>query len=297
MSNTDKAPTDAGEYTVKALIAATDNYNAAEATADFTIAKAALTVTAKKQTVNFGDAISQKAYTVKGLVDGDKIKVTLNADVANNTIKPVVDAGGNYTVTKVDGILYVKDMPIANALPKGKKNVVNYDKVKNADGYKIYAGYCGSNKVTLAKTVTGNSKTSAALTKINGKAVNTKGKLVIYVVAYKNVNGKQVNIVRGSTLHIAGSKSKLTNAKSVKVAKKAVTLKKGKTSKISATVTLVNKNAKEIKHVPALRYASSDKKIAKVSSKGKITAVSKGTATIYVYTNNGKKAKVKVTVK
>lgn len=36
-------PTDAGEYTVKATVAATGNYNAAAATADFTIAKRALT--------------------------------------------------------------------------------------------------------------------------------------------------------------------------------------------------------------------------------------------------------------
>ena len=297
MSSTDEAPTDAGEYTVKAIIAETDNYNGGEATADFTIAKADMTVTAKKQTVKFGNAIAQDKYTVKGLVDGDKIKVTLNANVAANTIKPVVDAGSNYKVTTVDSILYVKDMPIANALPKGKKIVVNYDKVKNADGYKIYAGYCGSKNFKVVKTVKGNTKTSATLTKINGKAINVKGKVLVYVVAYKNVNGKEVNIVRGSTLHIACSKNKMTNAKSVKVAKKAVTLKKGKTSKIKATVTLVKKDAKQIKHVPALRYASSDKKIAKVSSKGKITAVSKGTATIYVYTNNGKRAKVKVTVK
>ena len=47
-----EAPTNAGEYTVKATIAETANYNAAEATADFTINKALLTVTVKNQTVN-----------------------------------------------------------------------------------------------------------------------------------------------------------------------------------------------------------------------------------------------------
>ena len=40
-------PTNAGEYTVKATVAATNNYNGGEATADFTIAKATVTVTAE----------------------------------------------------------------------------------------------------------------------------------------------------------------------------------------------------------------------------------------------------------
>ncbi len=41
---TDNKPTNAGTYTVKATFAATDNYNEATATADFTIAKAEITI-------------------------------------------------------------------------------------------------------------------------------------------------------------------------------------------------------------------------------------------------------------
>lgn len=46
-----------------------------------------------------------------------------------------------------------------------------------------------------------------------------------------------------------------------------------------------------------INYSSSNKKIARVSQNGKVTAIRKGTATITVKTYNNKKASVKVTVK
>jgi uncharacterized protein YjdB len=42
---------------------------------------------------------------------------------------------------------------------------------------------------------------------------------------------------------------------------------------------------------------TSDKKIATVSSKGKIKAVAKGKCTIYAYAHNGVSRSIKVTVK
>ena len=50
-------PTAAGNYTVKAVIAETANYNSGVATKDFTISKAALTVTAKDQNISVGDEV------------------------------------------------------------------------------------------------------------------------------------------------------------------------------------------------------------------------------------------------
>jgi uncharacterized protein YjdB len=46
----------------------------------------------------------------------------------------------------------------------------------------------------------------------------------------------------------------------------------------------------------AIKWKSSNKKVATVSSKGKVKAVGKGTATITVKTSNGKKAKIKIKV-
>jgi uncharacterized protein YjdB len=44
------------------------------------------------------------------------------------------------------------------------------------------------------------------------------------------------------------------------------------------------------------RYKSSAPGIVKVSKKGKIKALAKGTATVYVYAKNGYAKKIKVTV-
>lgn len=72
----------------------------------------------------------------------------------------------------------------------------------------------------------------------------------------------------------------------LKVAKNALTVKKGKTTKIKATTTPAAK----------VTYKSSNKKIATVTNKGVVKGVKKGKTTITVKAN-GKTVKVKVTVK
>lgn len=77
--------------------------------------------------------------------------------------------------------------------------------------------------------------------------------------------------------------------KSIKLDKKSVTLKKGKTCTLKAT--LPAGTASNIKS-----WSTSNKNVATVSG-GKITAKKAGTATVTVKTFNGKKATCKVTVK
>ncbi|MBR1534958.1 MAG: Ig-like domain-containing protein [Ruminococcus sp.] len=290
-------PTNAGTYTVKAEIAATGDYTNAVATADFTIAKAVLTVTAKNQTVNYGSSVAQGKYTVKGLAEGDTVDVKLYGKIATNEVKSTVTASSNYTVKKVSGILTIKLSPIARAVPSGKNLTVKYTKVQNADGYDIYAGYCGTSSYPLAKSIKGNTVYSTTLTKIGGKAIDTKKNVFLYVVAYKNVNGKKVTLVRSASLHIAGANSTRTNVKSVKVAKTAISLKKGKTTTLKPTVTLVNNKKHAISCTNQVRYASCNKSIATVDANGKITAVAPGTVNIYAYASNGVRVKIVVTVK
>ncbi len=85
----------------------------------------------------------------------------------------------------------------------------------------------------------------------------------------------------------------------MKVTKSSYTLKVGKTATIKASTVLVDKNKKPLsnEHEKEFRYATSNKKIATVSSTGKIKAVGKGTCTIYVYARNGYTKKMKVKVK
>ena len=73
---------------------------------------------------------------------------------------------------------------------------------------------------------------------------------------------------------------------------KQLTLKKGKSFTLKTKVTVTGKISKKV------AYKSSNKKVATVNAKGKITAKKKGTATITVYSKTDKKktCKIKVTV-
>ena len=263
------------------------------------IAKATLTVTAQNQTVPYGNGISQSKYTAKGLVSGDKLTVKLTANGPANTITPTVTVTNkdNYNVKTVNGWLNITNPVFSLGYADGSKIVTKWFKVQNADGYLVYAAYCGATQYELVKDIKGSSTISYNITKLGGKALDTKKGLIVHVDAYKLVNGKKITIVRGATTHIACSNNKETNAKKVTVAQSNVTLSVGKTSKIKTTVTLYDKNKKETNHVAKLRYDSNRKSVATVDANGNIKAVAKGTATIYVYTNNGARAKINVTVK
>jgi len=78
---------------------------------------------------------------------------------------------------------------------------------------------------------------------------------------------------------------------SVKLSKSTLTLAKGKTAALTATLN----PSGAASH--AKSWTSSNPKAVKVDAKGKITAVGKGTATITCKTFNGKTASCKVTVK
>ena len=121
------------------------------------------------------------------------------------------------------------------------------------------------------------------------------------VVAYKTAEGKQTIIGSSKTIHVATPGGKVTNVSKIQavVKKKTVTklnLKVKKTATISSKQTLANKKLKLSKH-RAVKYESSDPKVASVNAKGKVTAKKKGTCIIYVYSQSGTFAKVKLTVK
>ena len=84
-----------------------------------------------------------------------------------------------------------------------------------------------------------------------------------------------------------------------KATKSKYKVKVGKTTKVKAKLTLVNRKKKHIDedHAAKLRYQTSNNNVATVNKKGKIKGINKGTCTIYIYDINGKMTKVKVTVK
>ena len=96
----------------------------------------------------------------------------------------------------------------------------------------------------------------------------------------------------------AGEDREFTNSRAVTVKKKSVSLKKGKTYKIKVSVKKLKAGKKLIAkcHTKKLRYVSSDKKVATVSSSGKIPAKGQGSCKVYAIAANGASAAVKVTV-
>ncbi len=180
-----------------------------------------------------------------------------------------------------------------------KKITVKWTKATKADGYYVYVQYAGS-KAKLVKTITKNTTVKLTLKKLNGKKINLKKNIFVYVAAYKTINGKKTTLAKSNTYYVAGKKSKkYTNVKKLTVNKTSASLSVGKTLKLSAKVTLVNKKKKHLpkSYAAKFRYKTSDESVAKVSSSGQITAVGKGSCTIYVYAINGLTKKVNVTVK
>ena len=183
---------------------------------------------------------------------------------------------------------------------KGNKFTVKWKTSSAADGYYVYAQYCGKKITKPAKTIAKNTTTKTTITKINGKKINQKKQFCVYVVPYKIIDGKKVALGKSTVAHLVGAKStKYSNVKKLTLTKKKYTVKVGKTAKIKANVTLVNKNKKHIPkgHGAKFRYKSSDTSIATVDKNGKIKGIKKGTCTIYVYSINGLMKKAKVTVK
>lgn len=170
---------------------------------------------------------------------------------------------------------------------KGKKVkktsiTIGWKAVPNAAGYVIYAAPCGSKYAQLT-TTGGTSFTQSGL---------KKGTYYKYLVSAYDGYG---NILASSkSIHVATAGGKKGNTKAVKLNKKKVSLKKGKSVKLKAT--LKNGKLKVSKH-RKVAFESDNPSVAIVSKSGKVKAVGTGKCTIYAYAQNGVFAKCKITVK
>ncbi|MCI2147191.1 MAG: InlB B-repeat-containing protein, partial [Clostridiales bacterium] len=197
---------------------------------------------------------------------------------------------------KVSGILLPK------VIAKGKHTqTLTWTALKNVDGYFIYTNHCDEGKKLHPFKKVADYKASKARV-YTRKNLKTYHNYKYYVAAYKIKNGKKVVVRNSVTVHsVCGNTSaRSTNVKSVKVKKHAVTLKKGKTYKVKATISKVNKKRAflDATHCGLLRYLTADSKIADVNyNTGVIKAKKAGKTTVYVLGVNGIRDKVTVTVK
>ena len=188
-----------------------------------------------------------------------------------------------------------KPVLVAKGKVKGKKAVkISWNKVSGADRYVVYMTKCKTKKFKKIKT------TNASTLKMTKKKLKKNTYYKFYVVAQQKSGSSYKTIAKSKQGHFitAKSKGKYTNARSLKLKKSKLTITKGKSATIKATVKGVKKGKKQpTGHAAKLRYTSNNPAVAAVNAKGKVTAKSAGTATIYVQTINGIWKTCKVTVK
>ena len=169
-------------------------------------------------------------------------------------------------------------------------NLLSWNKIPSADGYRIYGGECGA-AMKLIKTVSADTQSW------NHSGLKA-GKAYRYCVkAYRIVNGTETVTKTSNTVHSITASSKFTNAKSVTVSETSVALQVGESKNLGAKAVAADANRTLLTHTAELVYKSSSSKVATVSKDGVVTAVGKGTCRIYVTAGSGASATVTVTVK
>ncbi len=216
----------------------------------------------------------------------------------NKVVKPVNPVKPVKPSKKVTGILLPK------VIAKGKHTqTLTWTALKNVDGYFIYTNHCDEAQGRIPHPFKKVADYKASKARVyTRKNLKTYHNYKYYVAAYKIKNGKKVVVRNSVTVHsVCGNTSaRSTNVKSVKVKKHAVTLKKGKTYKVKATISKVNKKRAflDATHCGLLRYLTANSKIADVNyNTGVIKAKKAGKTTVYVLGVNGIRDKVTVTVK
>ncbi len=147
---TEKVPTNAGDYTVKATISETENYNGGVATADFTISK--------KPAINYGDDnyIEQDDKVAVSASDEGKSKFGLDLDkYFNMQILGVQLKNSIATEGGEDGIRFVTAVN-TNLLKGNKIEDYGYIVVKAKDGTSVDKIYENMDKLTYDKVGAGN---------------------------------------------------------------------------------------------------------------------------------------------
>lgn len=192
----------------------------------------------------------------------------------------------------------VKKMLLEATKIKSTSTKLVWDKLPDADGYDLYQSKCNTNtrtyKVKYARTFKSGEKHTYMLKGLK-KGLWYKNR----IYAWKMIDGKKVIIGKSLIVHHyhkkKNDKSKWGNPTGIKLSKNKLSIKKGKTAKLSAKALSSGKNLG--KHGKRIRYVVSNTKVASVSANGKVKGKKKGTCTVYVVAQSGLKKKVKVTVK
>ena len=205
---------------------------------------------------------------------------------SSNNVKPA------HVKKTSDKVIYVRSIKYS----KKTGTKITFNKVSGADGYYVYGNRCNTDKVYKFKmlaTLKGNDNTVFVHKKT---AKNTFYKY--YIKAYRLVDGRRVTVSRSEEIHFVTDVKgyKYGNPTKVALSSKKCTLNKGKTFNLKNRVKVYS-SKKVLLHTDKVRYVSSDSRVAKVNSRGRITAEKAGHCNIYAIAQNGRAAKITVTVK
>lgn len=165
--------------------------------------------------------------------------------------------------------------------------------VSSAKGSLVASGSLnasGSTVTFAGQLNTSSSAKGGTIFTVKFKILKDSGTSTLTVVP-SSLSGDHIT-EDGASVSVSSSNGKVTVTKAVtgiKLDKSSLTLKKGATAQLTATVSPSDATNKTV------TYSTSNSKVAKVSSSGKITAVGGGTATITAKAG-GKTATCKVTV-
>ena len=245
--------------------------------------------------------------TSKSLIKGQSFTLTVTVAPTNAANKKVTYKSSNKNVATVDanGKVTAKSAGTATitvtASDGSKKTatakitVTNPVKVSsltlNKTSQTIYKGYTFSLKVTVAPTNANNKNVTYKSSNTNVATVNSNGKITakatgtaIITVTAADGSGKTATckVTVKNPVRVTGVKLNSTK----------ITLNKGKTYQLSAIIAPTNATNKNV------TWISSNTKVAKIDSNGKVVAVAPGDVIITAKTKDGGKIAIcKVTVK
>ena len=245
--------------------------------------KLAPTIKVNAETILLQTKQKTNALKVTGLANGDSVK----SYQSGNTKVFTVDKKGVITATKKTG-----SAKLTITLASGLKKTVTVKVQKKAVATTKITGLQSKvtvekgTKLTLKPTVTPiTSEQKFTYTSSNKKVATVSSNGVIRA---KAAGTAKITVTSGSKKVVVTVTVPKTKTTAITV-KTAVTVKKGKTIALNAEKTPANSDEK-------ITYTSANKKIATVTSAGKIKGIKKGTTTITVKSGNITK-KIKVTVK
>lgn len=229
-----------------------------------------------------------KVKTAAHNYSGWKVTKAAQIAIAGEKVRTCKTCG--YKEKAAVAALPVQKTPFLGVTSKEKSVTLRWNTVKDADGYMIYGAECGNNsKYRLLRTVRGN---------VNSWTHTGLKKATYYrysVVAYRNINKKKVTIAQTYSMHIATTGKKHAYARNLQVNRTNVVLNRGKRTALRTKV--IYSSGKIQNHIAAVRFSSSNSRVATVNSRGIISARNKGTCIIYCYAPNGVRKNVRVTVR